>query len=106
MRKHATLWLGASVILAAASILLSVPSAYMIVGATIVLGLWDFAGAQARDYRKARLPYTLAALGLGLGAAIIGLGIRLDLPFFAMLAAVLACAFSIDRFAAKGRISL
>jgi hypothetical protein len=103
MRKRADLWLGVAVLIASAAILLSVPSAYVIAGMTIVLGLWDFATAEARDYRRSRLPYTIAALGLGGSAAIIGLGARLELSFFAMLASVLACAFCIDFFAAKNR---
>lgn len=48
---------------------------------------------------RSRLPYALAAVGLGTTIAIAGVGMRLDLPFFAMLFCALACAFCIDRIA-------
>jgi hypothetical protein len=99
--RHASLCLGASVLLGAIGILLSVPAAPMIIGTTASLGLWDLASATWEDYRRSRLRYSLLALGLGALVAIVGLGIRLSLPFFFIFFCVLAWAFCIDRVARR-----
>jgi hypothetical protein len=113
-----SLCLGASVFVAALGLLLSAPEALMILGSSASLGLWDFANsgvpratdANARaaqaaldNYRRSRLPYLILALGIGTPTAILGTGLTLRLPFFAMVFCVLACAFGIDRLVARLR---
>jgi hypothetical protein len=98
-KKQANLCLAASVLLAALGILLSAPAEAMIAGTAASLGLWDFAAADWRDYRRSRLPLALATIGIGAAAAIIGYGFTVALPFFALLLCVIACAFCVDRAA-------
>jgi hypothetical protein len=98
-RARAGLCLGASVLLAALGIVAGARTVPMILGLASSLGLWDYAGADAESYRSSRLPYALLALVPGAALAAIGSTSRLDLPFYAMLACILACAFCVDRVA-------
>jgi hypothetical protein len=109
--------LAASVLVAAAGILLSAPVPPMVLGLSLSLGLWDFeraavkpapgeGGREAerealRCYGKARLPALALALGSGTAAAVVGSSISLGIPFFAMLGCAIACAVGLDRLAAR-----
>jgi hypothetical protein len=111
-----SLALAVSILVAATGILLKAPAWPMILGTAASLALWDFARAEIPDdeagdearealanYRRARAPYLLAALGIGTAAAIIGSGRSVGMPFFAMTLCVLACAFGLDRLVARLR---
>jgi hypothetical protein len=115
-RDCPNLALAVSILVAAAGILLKAPAWPMILGTAASLALWDFARAEIpddeageaaqeamADYRRARAPYLLAALGIGTAAAILGSGRSVDIPFFAMTLCVLACAFGLDRLVVRLR---
>jgi hypothetical protein len=108
-RAYPSLCLCASILVAAAGLLLSVPEGLMVLGASASLALWDFAmagipssdewaiKAALENYRRTRLPCLLAALGVGATIAVLGPTLSFRMPFFAMLACVAACALGMDR---------
>jgi hypothetical protein len=115
-RRLPGLCLGSSILVAALGVLLSAPTAPMILGAAASLGLWDFAGSivpgasaeavrkEAESYRRHRLPWLVLALALGASIALLGPVLSLRIPFFAMLACVVVCAIALDRAAARMRV--
>jgi len=114
-RTYPSLCLCSSILVAAGGLLLSVPEGLMVLGASASLALWDFAmagipasgewamEAALENYRRSRLPYLLSALGVGTAAAVLGPAMSFTMPFFAMLACVVACALGMDRLLGRLR---